>query len=130
MSGFTGDASEFRQLAVEFNAAAHATLPAARAVIQDGAAQVKEAWQTNARATSGLHGKHYPNSITYETRMLAGSAVGEIGPDVSKLQGGMGRGFEFGSRNQPPHLDGTKAVDASEGGITSALTSAFDDVVP
>jgi hypothetical protein len=34
---------------------------------------------------------------------------GEYGPDIARPQGGMS--FEYGSRNQPPHLDLARSAD-------------------
>lgn len=65
----------------------------------------------NAKRTAGKHGKHYPNSITWDRKV--GGAFGfyraEYGPDPAKKQGGMS--FEHGSRNQAPHLDLAKSAD-------------------
>lgn len=66
----------------------------------------------NARRTARRHGKHYPNAITWEMKIVSGGfglIVGEYGPDVAKRQGRMS--FEFGSRKQPPHLDLAKSAD-------------------
>ena len=68
----------------------------------------------NATATAGTHGKHYPKSITAERTLSIGSIGVEVGPDSGMPQGGMGPGFEYGSVNQPPHLDGNKAADVHE----------------
>ena len=59
-----------------------------------------------ARKTAGAHGVHYPKSFMAE---MVAPLVGEYGPDASMRQGGMS--FEFGSRNQPPHLDLAKSAD-------------------
>lgn len=125
-----GDASEFFRLARDLGEASASVLPAIRPGFQQGAEMVKRGWQENARATAGAHGKHYPNSITFETRVLATSLVAEVGPDSSRPQGGMGPGFEFGSRNQPPHLDGNKAVDALGPRVEQAIDSAIARVIP
>lgn len=58
-----------------------------------------------ARKSAGAHGKHYHRAFTAEM-LSARSAV--YGPDASRPQGGMS--FEFGSRNQPPHLDLAKST--------------------
>ena len=75
----------------------------------------RDDWQHNARNTSGVHGKHYPNAITTEMK-LAGltSITVETGPESARKQGGMGPGFEFGSKNQPPPLDGLQAMPLAE----------------
>lgn len=67
----------------------------------------------NARRTAGTHGKLYPRAFSWE---MVGSLFGsggaiavEYGPDRGKRQGNME--FEFGSRNQPPHLDLNRSAD-------------------
>lgn len=86
-------------------------------------------WASNARATSGVHGKHYPDSIDHETRVAFGISV-EVGPNSAKPQGSMGRGFELGSVNQPPHLDGTRAVPAAEARLSKAADVAMAYLMP
>lgn len=72
----------------------------------------------NARRSSGKHGKHYPRSITWDRAI--GGAFGvytaEYGPDLAKPQGNMS--FEYGSRNQKPHLDLARSAD-----VTGAATA-------
>lgn len=74
----------------------------------------RDDWQHNARGTSGEHGKHYPDSITTEMKVAGLAIEVETGPDSGMKQGVMGRGFEFGSVNQPPHLDGLTAMPLAE----------------
>ena len=57
--------------------------------------------------TVGEHGSLYPRTIGYDT--YDGGLTAEIGPDVAMPQGGMS--FEYGSSNQPPHLDLNRAAD-------------------
>lgn len=78
----------------------------ARVVIQEAGVEVANEWRRNAEQTAGEHGPHYPKSI--KSRMT-GALEATIQPDESMRQGGMS--FEFGSRNQPPHLDGQRAID-------------------
>ena len=78
----------------------------ARVVIEDAGRDVRDEWRSNATETAGEHGKHYPRSI--QSRM-SGVLEATVEPDESMRQGGMS--FEFGSRNQPPHLDGQRAID-------------------
>ena len=88
-----------------------------------------QAWADNARATAGAHGKHYPDSITSETKVGFGIEV-ETGPESGRKQGSMGRGFEFGSRNQPPHLDGLRALGPADAKLTRQAENALDGVIP
>lgn len=91
----------------------------------------RDDWQHNARATSGEHGKHYPNSITSEVRLGALTSVTvETGPESGRPQGGMGPGFEFGSRNQPPHLDGLQAMPLAERRLERLSDAAIGFALP
>ena len=109
MNAFSIDLSDMTALARDLEKVSAEVLPKIRPVFQEAADELKTKWRANAKATAPPHGKWYPYSITFETRMLAGAIEAEIGPDPSKKQGGMS--FEFGSVNQPPHLDGQKAAD-------------------
>lgn len=62
--------------------------------------------KANAKVSAGKHGKHYPNAITAEALT---PLIWEYGPDVAMPQGGMS--FEYGSRNQRPHLDLARSAD-------------------
>lgn len=66
---------------------------------------LEEQWRDNAVLTARSHGKHYPSRIDHER---LGYLLWEIGPH-GHPQGEMS--FEYGSRNQPPHLDGGRALD-------------------
>ncbi len=61
-----------------------------------------------ARESAGAHGKHYHKAFSIEAIT---PLEWEYGPDAAKPQGGMS--FEFGSRNQPPHLDLNKSADVA-----------------
>lgn len=83
-------------------------------VVREGIKVGASVARDNAKRTAGKHGKHYPRSITSEMYGVvefggAAGIAGEYGPDSSKPQGGMS--FEFGSRNQPPHLDLARSAD-------------------
>lgn len=83
-------------------------------VVREGIRTGASLARDNAKRSAGSHGKHYPRSITSEMNGVVefgGTAgiSGEYGPDISKRQGGMS--FEFGSRNQPPHLDLARSAD-------------------
>ena len=98
-----------------------------RSVIREEAQEIQRTWRDDARVKAGKHGKHYPNSITFETRatgVLAVEAV--VGPDPSRPQGGMS--FEFGSKNQPPHLSGQKAAQEAEDRLEQRMNDWLDGV--
>lgn len=103
-------ASEIFNLARDFEKAPAAVAKGLFEAYRGAGEGFRDDWQHNARATSGTHGKWYPDSITTEMRFAGFSLETETGPEAGRKQGRMGRGFEFGSENQPPHLDGLRAM--------------------
>lgn len=104
------DASDLNALSRDLGELGARTTAAMFDVYREAGDDLRKTWQANARETSGTHGRHYPDSITAD--MLVGRQIGvEVGPDSRLPQGSMGPGFEFGSVNQPPHLDGQRAAD-------------------
>lgn len=120
-----GDATDFYRLANDLSGITRRTAPALVGVMDEAGKSLRDEWRSNAAATAGSHGKHYPNSITHEILPGLGGIGVEAGPDTSRLQGAMGRGFEFGSRNQPPHLDGTKALADMEPRVEKMMDAAI-----
>lgn len=76
-----------------------------------------------ARRSAGSHGKHYPNAFSVER---VGAMAWEYGPDAAMPQGGMS--FEFGSRNQPPHLDLARSADIVGERLGGAVLNAVGDL--
>jgi hypothetical protein len=114
-------ADEFFTLAKELGRAPRKVAVALYDVYKEQGEQFAKDWAANARETSGTHGKWYPDSIDSETHIALGIEV-ETGPNSSKKQGGMGRGFEFGGQNQPAHLDGARALPAPSSGSSGPPT--------
>lgn len=83
-------------------------------VVKRAAQNIKTDWRKRARRTAGKHGKLYPLAIDYDIARLGDRIDAEIGPQSGMPQGGMGRGFEYGSIHTAPHPDGTAAVEAEE----------------
>jgi hypothetical protein len=108
------DGSELLRLVEYFDGAEKGVAEKTYPVVKEHAQQLRDQWQKNARETARRHGKHYPKSITAEQLPLANEIAWEVGPEVSRKQGSMGRGFEYGSSNQPPHLDGARAAIQQE----------------
>lgn len=106
-------ASDLRQMAVTAK-------PALARVVKSNAYEGARLARGFAKSSAGSHGKHYPNSIDAESR---GPLKWEYGPDSSMPQGGMS--FEFGSRNQKPHLDLARSADI----VGPQLLDDVDDVV-
>ena len=102
------EAHGLREIATALPKLGFAGAKAIDPVIKQGAEFLAEQWRKNAVETSGVHGKHYPKSIDTE-RIVSTDIAFEIGPNPFKKQGRMS--FEEGSVNQPPHLDGAKALE-------------------
>ena len=122
-------ADEFFDLAADFGRAAGKVAGALFTVYQEEGETFAQDWADNARETAGEHGKHYPDAITSETRIALGIHV-ETGPESGRKQGRMGRGFEFGSQNQPPHLDGLRALPLAERRLERAADSTIGFLLP
>lgn len=85
-----------------------------RATVREGIRVGNTVARDFAKQSAGKHGKHYHRAFSTEMRRdFTGFGVsimsGEYGPDIAKPQGGMS--FEFGSRNQKPHLDLARSAD-------------------
>lgn len=91
-----------------------------RTFIGEAADDLAKAWKSNAEVTSGEHGKHYPKTIDWRWLLSTGAAA-EVGP----LRGRQSQmSFELGSSNQPPHLDGLRALDV----VGPRLLRRFDQL--
>lgn len=116
-------------LADDMVAIARRVRPDMRGVVRDGIRAGADLARTNARRTAGKHGKHYPKAITAEMHTgggLFGNMIsGEYGPDASRPQGGMS--FEFGSRNQPPHLDLARSADVIGPAFERSVRDQIDE---
>ena len=82
-------------------------------VVREGIKVGNQVAKDLARESAGSHGKLYPRAFSAQMNRgggLFGNVYsGEYGPDRGMPQGNME--FEFGSRNQPPHLDLNKSAD-------------------
>lgn len=121
--GIHVDASELNRFAVDLTSAGENVIEPARKILRQDARKLRNSWRQRARHSAGRHGKHYPRAITDEVL----SNVALIGPESGLPQGGMS--FEFGSRNQPPHLDGSRALDKWGPIFVKHMTELADDVV-
>lgn len=94
------------ELALDLELASSRITPRLVTVGDEWSEDFDDEWHDNAVLTARQHGKHYPDSIEH---IRVGYLQWEIGPNPGMPQGGMS--FEHGSRNQPPHLDGSRALD-------------------
>ncbi len=115
------DGSELLKLAEDLGVDAQRVAEKAYPLVKEQAIAFRNDFRDNARSNSGAHGPHYPRSITAEQNPIRDGVEWEVGPESMLPQGGMGRGFEFGSVNQPPHWDMTSAAIAREAKFNAAV---------
>ena len=130
MSIFRGDASEVYKLAGDLSQVGAKMVRTLRSTMAEAGEAFADEWRANAVETSGEHGKHYPDSIDSELVFNAGGVSVDVGPNSAKKQGRMGRGFEFGSVNQPPHLDGLRALDGFQQRAERMVDATIGHLIP
>lgn len=96
-------------------------------VVAKGALNIKTSWRANA--SGNPHAPHYPASITYDLSITPTGIGAEIGPDKDLPQGPLGNLIEFGSANNPPHLDGARALAEEEPRFIAAVEDAAASAV-
>jgi hypothetical protein len=111
------------QVVRAFDVTSRAAFNAVKGAVEESAVEVRDLWRDNATQSSGKHGKHYPKSINYKMVPSLSAIVAEVEPTEGMMQAGMS--FEFGSRNQPPHLDGQRAKDSAEPKIEQRIDRAL-----
>ncbi len=126
---FEIDGSDLVRLAEQLGQAAVEVDRAAYRETKIAAKSLERKWRDNARESAGRHGIHYPKSITSEQMPATGEVRWQVGPESARKQGGMGMGFEFGSVNQPPHLDMSSVVPDVEAAMFAALDKAVRDLL-
>jgi hypothetical protein len=104
-----------RGLNADLKKAVKEARPAAKKVAGKGSLNIKRHAQKIIKGASH-HGylPHYPRSITYEVKASGTLVSSEIGPESSRLQGGLGRLLEDGSVNNAPIPHLSPALDAEE----------------
>jgi hypothetical protein len=108
------DGSDLLKLASDIEGGSHKVAEGAFRLVKDHAEKLRDDWKSTARSSAKKHGKLYPRAITAEQVGFANGPEWEVGPESALPQGGMGKGFEYGSVNQPPHLDMGQAVTKIE----------------
>jgi hypothetical protein len=119
------DARQLNELGVELGRIAARSVPVLTEVYRGSADMLVEKWAANARTSSGVHGKHYPESIDHQ-RLISSDIAFEVGPNPSKPQGSMA--FETGSAKQPPHPDGQQAADQMQPDIEQGILAALAEL--
>lgn len=114
------------ELLREFRDAPRALQRETKAVIKRTAVEIKrDAIQRVRAGTSAGRSylPHYPKSITFDLEDSGMTAI--IGPDSSMLQGGMGRGVEFGSARTAPIPHMLPAADKQDEPMRRYLLAAL-----
>ena len=104
--------SDLSRLSADLKAAGTRAGVDATAVVKRGALNVKRGWAQNVRITSGGHLARLPYTISYDVTVSGGFVTAEVGPDKGRGgQANLGAIDEYGSRNNPPHMNGQRALD-------------------
>lgn len=123
-------ADEFFELAQDFGKASSKVAAGLYTVYKESGDAFARDWRSNAVETSGEHGKKYPPTIDSETKVGMDIHV-ETGPNANLGPSARaGRGYEFGSRNQPAHLDGARALPTAEQRLLRASDVAIGYLLP
>jgi hypothetical protein len=95
--------------------AQHHAVEDAKKVVGQGCNNIKKDAQRIIRGASRRgYLPHYPRSISYDVKASGTVVSGEVGPKSEKLQGGLGRLLEYGSRNNAPIPHLSPALDTEE----------------
>jgi hypothetical protein len=109
------DGSELVTLAADLIGAPDRLMAEVEPVVEKGALNVRRGAQELLRsAITGVYLPHYGRAITYEMERGNDWVQADIGPEVDKPQGGMGRGVEVGSSNTAPIPHMFPALDEEE----------------
>lgn len=127
---FDIDASDLLRLERDLDAGFERLRDRLPGVVRKAAVNVKTQWRAGAKRSADEHGKHYHRAITFDDGWATADVyTAEIGPESALPQGGMGPGFEFGSVNQKPHMDGWTAVDGEEPRFERACANLLDELM-
>ncbi len=103
------------ELEADFAKAAKEAVPAAKKIVGKGSLNIKKEAQRIIRGASHRgYLPHYPRAVTYEVKGAGTLVSGEIGPETSRLQGGLGPLIENGSVNNAPIPHLGPALDLEE----------------
>lgn len=103
------------ELAADLQFAADHAVEEVKKVVGAGSNNVKKDAQRIIRERSKRgYLPHYPRAIGYTVSVRGQVVVGEIGPESTKLQGGLGRLLENGSVNNAPIPHLSPALDIEE----------------
>ena len=116
------DVSQVLKLEASLGKVAGGMVAPITGVVQTSGAALLAQWISGATASSGSWGKAYPGKIQGKLATSIGSIRYDAQPTVAWS-------FEYGSVNQPPHLDGLKAFTAISPSFTTAVAAAATKAV-
>lgn len=117
--------AELAELSRDLRAAAALADDKAKDIVKKAALNVKNDWQRLMRARSHHgHIPHLPPAVGYDIVEAGGEIIAVIGPDKQSRQGPLAHLLEFGSVNNPPHLDGAAALRAEAPRFYGAISKA------
>jgi hypothetical protein len=128
LTGIRVNTSDLQRLVVELDRTLAGTLPAARAVVQKGALNIKRDWR--ARWSGLRHAPAVGAAVTYDTSETAMSVRAEIGPDKSRRQGALGNLIEYGSLKNSPIPGGAPALAAEAPRFEKAINDFAVKLLP
>lgn len=130
MSIFKGDASEVYRLAGGLSQVGAKAVPALREGMAAAGEALAKEWAANVEETSGTHLPYLPKAIDSSLAVDFGGVSVDIGPNNAKKQGRFGKGDEFGSENQSPHLNGLRALDGMQVRTERIIDAAVAPLLP
>lgn len=86
-------------------------------------------WADNAKQHFDGHAKHYPKSITSESKLAWGIHI-ETGPEFAKKQGFLGPVLELGGEHSPAYLDGLRAQEPAADRLEKAADETIRGIIP
>lgn len=127
---YTIDDSELQQFQADLVTAVDRITPEVERITERGALNIRrDARQAIRGQITGTYLPHYPNAITYEMNSELGAVEAEIGPEVDRLQGGMGPGVEFGSAHTAPLPHLLPAHENEESAFLREIGRATDRIL-
>lgn len=123
------DTSELRALQRDMEQAGARLNRAIRPIMQRAGGNIMRDARKRVKREMGRRGKttlpHYPASISYTTTVTGFRTVTDIGPEhLSRRQGALGRGVEFGSVNTDPIPHNIPALMAEVPAVRKFLADA------
>jgi hypothetical protein len=108
--------------------AAVEVVPTARAVVERGAANLKDRARENVRRSAPRHNAHAADAITYDVDLSRFGVSAEIGYDKDRPGGPLGNLLEYGGHGDrsPAHRDLGRALDEEERRFPDVLAAAAE----